>query len=255
MNAKTNEVYSTEYQQYLLKSIFSFSQVAGLPQEGLEIYQNNLQMTAHRTLSISYPVIESMIGKEALHILTRRLLSEYRPRHGDWAEWGEQLSVCLQRSELHEDYPYLADIASLEWAFHQATRSAANVFDADSLSRLSDTALESIYCVLSPSVKLLSSEFPLYQIWRAHRGLKPGEQPDVTVLENIMKNISNAERCVAYQHNGIPSVEPLSESQFDWMEGLEQGLSIASLLDIYPSFDFVTWLSDAIRKEWITSLK
>ena len=257
--AKTNPMvesalHDTDYQQYLLNEIFSFSKSTALPNEGLSIYQNNLLMTALRSLSISYPVIESMIGDHALYVLTRRLLDMDKPASGDWAEWGSKLSTCLFNSELYESYPYLPDIANVEWAFHTASRSEALAFDSNSLQRLSNSDLEDIRCILSPSVSLLPSAYPQYQLWKAHRSIESGQVPNNSVLETIMKNIDKAEHCIVYQHNGLAKVEVLTEEKLHWMQGVQEGISVASLLDIYPTFDFALWLSEAISKAWLTRL-
>ena len=62
-----------DYQASLLTSIMTFSSSA--PGSGLQVYQQNLQMTAVRSLSIAFPVLAAMIGEEAVHVLARRLLS------------------------------------------------------------------------------------------------------------------------------------------------------------------------------------
>lgn len=247
--------FDTNYQQFLLNEIFSFSNSTALPSNGLSIYQNNLLMTALRSLSISYPVIESMIGDHAMYVLTRRLLDMDKPASGDWAEWGSKLSTCLLNSELYESYPYLPDIANVEWAFHIASRSEVLAFDSNSLQRLSNSDLEDIYCILSPSVSLLPSAYPQYEIWQAHRLVESGQLPSRSVLETIMNNIDKAEHCIAYQHNGVAKVEVLTEEKFKWMQGVQEGMSVASLLDIYPTFDFALWLSEAINKAWLTKLQ
>ena len=50
------------YQTHLLTDIFS--EQAETQDAGLRVYQNNLRMTAARSLSISYPVIYKMIGEK-----------------------------------------------------------------------------------------------------------------------------------------------------------------------------------------------
>ena len=253
-SVKQSASYDTDYQQFLLNEIFSFSKSAALPNNGLSIYQNNLLMTALRSLSINYPVIESMIGDHAMYVLTRRLLDMDKPASGDWAEWGSKLSTCLLNSELYESYPYLPDIASVEWAFHSASRNEVLAFDSNSLHKLSNSDLENIHCILSPSVSLLPSAYPQYQIWQAHRLVGAGQAPNKSVLETIMKNIDKGEPCIAYQHNGVAKVEVLTEEKFNWMQGVQKGMTVASLLDIYPTFDFALWLSEAINKAWLTKL-
>ncbi|MFC3093958.1 putative DNA-binding domain-containing protein [Alteromonas sediminis] len=249
-----NTSSDTNYQQFLLNEIFSFSQSTALQKNALSIYQNNLLMTALRSLSISYPVIESMVGEHALYVLTRRLLDMDKPASGDWAEWGDKLATCLFNSELYESYPYLPDIANLEWAFHIASRSEVLSFDGDSLQRLSKSDLEDIYCILSSSVSLLPSAYPQHQIWQAHRVVDSGQLPDKSVLKAIMSNIDKAEHCIAYQHNGVAKVEVLTEEKLNWMLGMQEGISVASLLDLYPTFNFASWLSEAISKSWLTRL-
>ena len=241
----------TDYQASLLTSIMTFSPSA--QGSGLQVYQQNLQMTAVRSLSIAFPVLAAMLGEEAVYVLARRLVASEKPCSGDWADWGRTLPALLRNSELHEEHPYLADIAAFEWAFHRAARSQCVALQADTLNRLTQCEPDTIRIRLQPSLTLVSSAFPLFGLWQLHRSQPPGRAPGLAELEAVMQTEESG--CyVISQRTATTQVMVINAEEYQWLEGVKQGMTLGTLLDVYPTIDFAQWLTAALTNEWVTDL-
>ena len=244
-------------QQALVTLIFdeqSISESDGgdLVSKGLKIYQNNLLMTAVRALSLKYPVVDKMIGREALSRLTQKLLHMELPTTGDWADWGKHLSSLIMRTELHGQHPYLAEVASFEWFLHETARGVGTELNVNSLVRLSEQNLKSVFIQLSKTLKVLSFHYPVDEIWMLHQLSE--DQIDTHELAALLKEPAELHRIVIYQREAVPCVERLTEQENAWLIDVLAGLSLEELLDKYVNFDLSDWLSVAIEEQWLEGL-
>lgn len=246
-------------QQELVKMIFSIQAepqpvAASAFDRGLKIYRNNLLMTATRSLSLSYPVLEKMLGKDAIRVLARDLLQRSPPRTGDWAEWGGGLAERLSQSPLIEAHPYLPDIAHLEWLVHQASRAESPPLVLAELSRLSEQPAENVRFRLAPSIALLKSDFPVDLLWQAHQPQDEEFELDAPALATALSKQSGPCTVLVFQQNQVARVKRLSEAEYRWVHDMAQANSLAELLDRHPDFDFINWLSQAIKEGLLEGL-
>ncbi|WP_286240856.1 HvfC/BufC family peptide modification chaperone [Neptuniibacter halophilus] len=220
--------------------------------KGLQIYQNNLLMTAARALSLSYPVTEKMLGEETMRLLCRHLLSRELPSSGDWADWGGQLSDLIRTTSLQDGHPYLADIAELEWLIHRAARAAPTELDIASLSRLADENLSDLRLYSGSGLNIIRSLYPTAELWQIH-------QQDVTDIDTeevgrLLSQPPRARYLLICQKDHLPCITHLTEEEYLWMAALQAGQDLASLLEQFPAFDFSQWLTRAIEQQWLHKL-
>jgi hypothetical protein len=244
-------------QEALITLIFneqSISESDGgdLVSKGLKIYQNNLLMTAVRALSLKYPVVDKMIGREALSSLAQKLLHMELPTTGDWADWGKHLSSLIMTTELHDQHPYLAEVASFEWFLHETARGVGTELNVNSLARLSEPNLKSVFIQLSKTLKVLSFHYPVDDIWMLHQLSE--NQIDTHELAVLLKEPTELHHIVIYQREAVPCVERLTEQENVWLLDVLAGLSLEELLDKYVNFDLSDWLSVAIEEQWLEGL-
>lgn len=219
--------------------------------ERLGIYQNNLKATANRALSIAYPVLEKLIGESSMRLLSQRLLKTEYFHTGDWGDWGESLASLVETSELADDFPFLSEVARLEWKRHQASRTSENGFDRDTLTLLEGNDLNSLYIQLPRSLELLTSEFPVDTLWDAHQDYNDQLEARKT-LKHELETVGNEYHFIIY-NNGFHAIhERISQQEFLWLSSILAGHNLHELLTLLPIFDFSSWLKKAIENQYIT---
>ena len=261
-----NEPSSTEHfstapqiqQQHLVAKIFEM-QSHTLPHNdsaarGLAIYQNNLLATASRALKITYPVIDKLLGDEALRLLARQLLKKTPPASGDWADWGEDLNELLIASPLTDEYPFLPDIATLEWLLHQASRAPETAFKSETLSLLVGTPLETLMIQMAASVQLIESDYPIDIIWRAHQETHGQFSLDTNHLAEELNRHQGPCRLLIYQQHKQPHMQRISATEYKWIRDIFEDHNLDELLDRHPNFEFSHWLSTALENQKIEKL-
>lgn len=112
------------YQKYYEEIVCSVpstpeNAVEGARTDGLSIYRNNYRCNLVQALELVYPVLVEMVGVAFFKYLGRRYVSETPSRSGNLHEYGSRFAEFIERQEDCSSYPYLGDIARLEYAIHR----------------------------------------------------------------------------------------------------------------------------------------
>jgi len=135
------------------------------------VYRNNVAVSLTEALARRFPVIRRLVGEAFFAPLARLHAETDGPRSPVLAEWGEGFAAFLAAFPPLAAYPYLADVARIEWArglaFHAADAPPVDP------AKLSTADPERLRMVLHPSVQLLRLAHPAVSIWARNQ---PGGQ-------------------------------------------------------------------------------
>lgn len=133
------------------------------------VYRNNVAVSLTEALASRFPVIRRLVGAEYFAPLARLYAEADRPKSPVLAEWGAGFAGFLDGFAPLSAYPYLGDVARIEYArgraFHAADASPVDP------ARLAAADPGRVRLVLHPSVALLGLAHPAVSIWaRNHPG-------------------------------------------------------------------------------------
>ncbi|WP_288380669.1 DUF692 family multinuclear iron-containing protein [uncultured Massilia sp.] len=148
----------------------------------MALYRGNLHAGWERALSDAYPVIRQLLGEEFFAGLARAYGAAFPSRDPDLAAFGAQLADFLEGFAPAAPYPYLPDMARLEWAVHRA-QLAPDVAPAgiEMLAALTPEQLDAAAFALHPAVAILPSRWSTAALWHAHQPGGPALPADVNV--------------------------------------------------------------------------
>lgn len=157
---------------------------------GMGVYQNNTRLTLLSAVETTYPVIAQVLGQPFFTALARSYVITTPSTSGNLHGYAQQFAPWLSRwldalEDRNEatELAYLPDLARLEWLVHQAHFAGdAPQFDFDALNAVNPAQQGALCFKLHPSCGLLSSEFPVAQIWRAHQGSDVAAAVDLATL-------------------------------------------------------------------------
>lgn len=134
------------------------------------IYRNNLRITLRNALRTTFPAIEKLVGEEYFSALALAFVERYPPQSAIMSEYGDSFADFLACFEPLRDYPYLADVARIEFArvqaYHAADAECFGLQDETAIIRALDSPAK-----LHPSVTIIFSEQPALSIWRTQMDL------------------------------------------------------------------------------------
>lgn len=148
------------------------------------VYRNNVAVSLTEALARRFPVIRRLVGEAFFAPLARLYAETEGPRSPVLAEWGEGFAAFLAAFPPLAAYPYLADVARIEWArglaFHAADAAPVNP------ARLSAADPERVRVTLHPSVQLLRLAHPAVTIWARNQpdgeGLPLRQGPETALI-------------------------------------------------------------------------
>ncbi len=138
-------------------------------QQRFAIYQNNVFYSLSQALGDLYPVIKKLVGDDFFNGTASVYIRQHPPSRAAMVYFGEQFPHFLANFEHTQAMPYLADIAQLELARHKAYHAADDVVltPAD-FEAIDAIKFEHSKVKLHPSVNMVDSNFPVFQIWQAN---------------------------------------------------------------------------------------
>ncbi|GJI95736.1 hypothetical protein RugamoR57_24540 [Duganella caerulea] len=134
------------------------------------LYRGNLSATWSKTLGAAYPVIQQLVGEEFFGGLAQAYGRAHPSDNGDLNRFGAHFAAFLRTFPHVADYPYLPDMATLEWTLHRAHYApSADGVTAQQMAALTPEQIETARLTLHPACTLLASEWATISLWQAHQ--------------------------------------------------------------------------------------
>jgi hypothetical protein len=145
--------------------------------ERLTIYRDSILGGISSGLMGIYPVCTRLVGETFFIHMVAGYLKKYPSGSADMGDYGEfladYLDVFLVKVDQQEDLKYLSDVARLEWLWHQAFNavefSIERFTPITELANITPEQQGRIIFKLQPSLGLLSSNYPIDQIWQGNQ--------------------------------------------------------------------------------------
>lgn len=172
--------------EHIKQACLDIEETEELPaRERLTIYRNSILGGISSGLMGIYPICTRLVGETFFTHMIAGYLKQYPSGSADIGDYGEfladYLEVFLVKINQQQDLKYLPDVARLEWLWHQAFNAlemsldAAGVLPLAELANVSAEQQGNIIFKLQPSLGLLTSNYPLDQIWQVNQ-VKSGQQ-------------------------------------------------------------------------------
>lgn len=214
------------------------------------LYRGNLTANWQRALAGAYPVLEALVGDEFFRALARRYAHSHPCREGDLNHFGAALAAFLGDFGGLDDYPYMADVARLEWALHRAHYGSDEAPLAPAaLAAIEPALLGESRIALHPTVALIASKWAIGHIWRAH-------QPAAT--EPLPYELHAACRMIVHRPRWRAECREAGIGEFAALQALARGEHLGDALeraadaesDFDPGATVARWLDEGL---WLTA--
>lgn len=251
-------------QQALLRALWREAPAAALTDwlraparadEGLQAYRANAAAHAERALAAAFPTLRQLIGEASFAALARAHWRADPPLRGDLAQWGAGLPAFIADDAQLADEPYLADMARLDWAVHQAEQ-AADAQDAQGLALLAETDPQHLRVRLQPGTALLMSAYPIVTLWLAHRAPVSDDGSDAFAAARVALAARQSESALVQRQGWRASVQALAPAEARFTQALLRLQPLATALQAGgDDFAFEPWLIAALRSGAIAAVE
>jgi hypothetical protein len=201
----------------------------GMPPEGrLRIYRNHAILTLTESLKATFPVVCRLVNERFFSYAAHEYIGEVFPSRPCLAEYGESFPDFLSTFPACRDLVYLADVARLEWAINLALHA-----EEATPSDRSAVTCRDLVVMLHPSLRLVSSRWPIDMIWHANQ---PDGDPDTVIdLE------SGGARLRIYRRGDRVVISGIEEATYAFFDAIAHGAPLTDAIEagqrVSPTFN------------------
>ena len=186
------------------------------------LYRGNLTANWERSLGNAYPVLRRLVGEAFFRALGREFGRARRLTVGDLNCFGDGLPDFLDSFAPVADFPYVPDMARLEWALHRAHYAAdMPALDFATLAAMNANGLDAVQLRLRVPCTLLRSAWDIVGIWQAHQEQTPDWPSD----------IGQPSHCLVHRPRWRAEVMPLTPGAFSALVTIADGASLGTALE------------------------
>jgi hypothetical protein len=213
----------------------------------IAVYRNNSRISQTEALAGIYPAVKQLVGENFFEHMADEYKGQYPSTSGDLREYGAALACFLASFEPVARLPYLPDVASLEWAWHECFHAAATeAVNAKALEALSTVTGGDTRLSLIPASRLIASSYPVADIWAF--ALDPERHQQKLNLDAL----DEARLLIARLEDHV-NVMALTPEQFFWLGCIASGETLAASVEhtlaSHPNFDLATSLATFVGLE------
>ncbi|GAA0776929.1 DUF2063 domain-containing protein [Roseibium denhamense] len=134
------------------------------------VYRNNVVVSLSEALAQTFPAVQNLLGDEYFQALARAFVTVHPPQSPVLLWYGADFPAFLEAFPPLAGYPYLADVARLEWAWLQAYHTAdCGPLDPSVVVAIAPEQLGAARFEPHPASALIVSEFPILDLVRQNR--------------------------------------------------------------------------------------
>ncbi|QSB02439.1 putative DNA-binding domain-containing protein [Methylomonas sp. EFPC1] len=218
-------------------------------EQRLAIYRNNTLLGLTAALRNSYPVVNRLVGEGFFAGLAAAYIKSYPPQSACLLTFGAHFSELISGFAAAQSLAYLADVAKLEWLWHEAYHAAdAPILSATALAQIDPAAYGRLVFRLHPSARFIASDYPIALIWASN-------QADDAGREYIDLRIG-ACRLLLYRPGRQVEIDSLDQAEYQFLRLLAVGTTlngtVETVLTDHPDANVPAMLQRCLLKGLLT---
>lgn len=176
-------------------------------EEQLGIYRGSVRGHLSSALADIFPAVQAALGETFFEALALRYVDQHPSRSPRLDDYGESFPDFAGAFEPLADYPYIADLARLDWHWHRVFHMQnPTVARFDTLAELASEQIEVMQMTLIEPLVWIESDYPLEKIWRLSRYPNEAQESEAVDLKEGKSTV------VVYRSGLdvlVTSIEPL----------------------------------------------
>ena len=215
-------------------------------EERVRVYVEAYRLRLLEVLQDNYTGLHALLGDEQFDAMGRAYIDAHPSTHPSVRWFSRHLEGFLRDTAPYSDQPYLAEMATFEWAqglvFDAADEPSA---DLDALASVTPEAWAGLRFGLHPATQLLALHWNVPQAWQA---LEAGEAPE-------LQSDETAAPWLLWRAELMSHWRSLGENEAWALEALREGRSFGELCEglcRWHAPEAVALQAASFLKRWLT---
>jgi len=185
------------------------------------VYRNNVVVGLIDALKQSFPAVTRIVGDEFMTAMARVFVATSPPDSPILLNYGAGFAGFIEGFAPAASLPYLADVARMEWAWHEAYHAQdMPPLDPAALASVAAEDFERVIFSPHPSLRLVASKQRALSIWQMN--IEGGEPRPIELAE--------AERAVFLRPGVEVQARLVSADSFAFLQSLAAGETVVVAL-------------------------
>lgn len=215
----------------------------------LAVYRSSVHENLAATLEAIYPAVLRGLGAQTFRRVALDYVACTPSTSPSLDDYGDHFPAYIAQHRALSEYPYLAGIAQLDWTWHRAFHAAdLEPVATETLALWLQECSHALMLFLPPGAALISSKWPLYDIWRMNRGL---------IAEQTIDLQSEAQACLVWRQDYdvcVACASPCERAIFQTSKKPQYfGTKVDALLSNFDASEVVNSLIQALQRGWLVA--
>ena len=143
-------------------------------QVNMTVYRNNIRLNRANALKLAYPTVLALLGEDFFMAMADVYTHSTDSTSANLHEEGHVFAEFIAQFAPTQAYPYLSDVAQLDWAMHQAHYADDHVGLSAAILAEQVQTLAQLKLQLHPALHVIESQWPIASLFAMHHD---GEKP------------------------------------------------------------------------------
>ena len=191
----------------------------------MSVYRNNVIRTLRDAIIATYPMTLKMLGADYMKKLARLYALDHKPSQADLNLYGENFPQFIANFKPLVKYPYLPDLAKLEWATNESYFAADDTaLDPSGLAQQSAETQANLTLTLRSAVRLCNAPYKLDQI------------QNLCANERTETKIENGSCIILIYRPALDVMTmPLQPYEYDFLKSFQQPQNLSKVLENFTT--------------------
>jgi len=210
-----------------------------------DVYRNNVSHSLIEAMKTAFPLVQKLIGAQNFDGLAAMYVRAHPPKSPLMMFYGAEFPDFLAQFQPLSHIGYLADCATLDLALRQSYHAAdAPIITGETLQSVPEAALGAVQFRTAPATVVITSPWPLFDIWR-YNSVQDAPAPQAVAQDVLITRP---------EYDPAPHLLPAGGAR--WLAALNAGQSLdaahETTLAAVPEFDLAACLTLALQTAALT---
>lgn len=215
----------------------------------LSTYRGSVHAGLQKALADIYPAIINGLGEGNFRRLAMDYVNAHPSTSSNLDDYGAYLPAFINQHPALSELAYLKYVARLDWAWHRAFHAEDSApLNAALLAEGLQQNMENMPLAVAPGCELITSDVPLYDIWRMNRNLIVEQQIDLQ---------AGAQSCLVWRLGFevcVGLADPVDQAIYSaFKKEARCGTKTPELLSKFDQEQVAAGLVKALSQQWLIS--
>lgn len=212
-----------------------------------DVYRNNVVVSLSEALAAAFPVVRTIVGPAFFTAMAGVHVRDFPPKNPLMIHYGDDFAGFLTHFSPVKHLGYLPDVARLERLRREAYHAAdASPCPPEKLGQLQGVSLFNARLVLHPSIRIITSRYPIFEIWRFN------STDDKSPIGDSRDTV------LVSRQNGELNMQKITKGTAAFLNALANdtlGVAMEKAAAVQPDFDLAKNLTELLSAGLLVDIK